>query len=259
MSRRLGSPRPSSRSSSRTVWPLSFTRRGVAATLVCIAMIGCAACNRATILRPSINDSLREENQSLRDEIGRLQLQASELRSRLAEAERADARTAGGAAKVDPEVEAAIPRLAAIQIDGATELVSSSSGAGSAGSMGKGDSSADATEEILRLWINPRDGRGRFLQIVGRLTVSVAILRAGSKPESVATATFGPSEVRDAWRSGFMGSHYAFSVPLSIPAEFRNEPVTVSVRFDDALSGRIFEDQARVRPARREGARVGLP
>ncbi len=209
-----------------------------------------ASCNRATVLGPSPNDPVRQENQELRDQVQRLSLQVRELEGALAQcraAERAasGAATAGGVAgagsgTVMAVPEGAVPRLASIQIDSASEFVAPSA-----------DPAVPAT---LRLWVSPRDGRGRFLQLVGTLHASVAVIRAGAEPMEVASAVFGPLQVRDAWRSGFMGTHYAFAFPLAIPADLRSTPLTVTIRFDDALTGRSFDDQRRLLPVRIDAA-----
>jgi len=223
----------------------------LALTLLCAAGLLLAGCNRATILNPSVNDALRAENQSLRDRIAELQLEVDELKSRVAQHDRAaSAATPGSGASatggpgavvpLDREADEAMPRVAGVQIDSASELVRESNG-------------PDAPV-TLRLWVKPRDGRGRFHQMVGRLTVGAVVIRAGQPPLTLDTASFSPLQIRDAWRSGFMGSHYAFAIPLAIPAEVRNDPVTISIRFDDALTGRSFEDQARVAPPRTLGA-----
>jgi len=212
-------------------------------------VIGCIAlplvfvgCNRATVLNPSPNDALRAENQQLRERVDRLSLQVKELETRQASRRMSEAGASSrtlGAASQDPVIEAAIPRIASVQIEGATEVV-----------RGAGGTSAPAT---LRLWVLPKDGQGRFLQVVGTLRVGVAILRAGEKPLEVAQASFGPTAVREAWRSGFMGSHYAFETILTVPPEHATTPLTISIRFDDALSGRAFEDERQI-AAPRDGS-----
>jgi len=199
---------------------------GVMAAMV--SMIFMSGCSRATVLGPSPGDALRAENQQLRDQSERLSLQVKELESKLAESRRG---SRPDAPTTSSEVEAAMPRIASVQIEGATEVVRSGGA---------------AEEAVLRLWILPRDGRGRFLQIVGRLSVGVASLRADAPPVEVARASFDPVQVRDAWRSGLMGSHYAFEVPLRLPPSSLGGPITVSIRFDDAQTGRVFEDERRL-------------
>lgn len=207
---------------------MNIVWRSAGLALSVVVTIG--GCGRATVLNPSPNDVLREENQKLRDETQRLSQQVKELETRLAE--RRARPDAAPSLTSDPEADGALPRVASVQIEGATEVVRTSS-----------DPAAPAT---LRLWVLPRDGRGRFLQIVGRLKVGVACLQAGSTPVDIAHATFSPAEVRDAWRSGWMGSHYAFEVPLTLPPDTANCPLTISIRFDDALSGSSFADERRV-------------
>ncbi|MBX3355798.1 MAG: hypothetical protein KF724_08875 [Phycisphaeraceae bacterium] len=209
------------------------------ALALAVAALGC---DRAKILNPSPGDALRAENLQLRDEVQRLTQQTRELETRLEESRRsasASGQTAvpSAARMLDPEEDAALPRLASVQIEGTSEVILGGSGGGQ-------------VPATLRLRILPLDGRGRFMQIVGRLTVSAACVRAGSAPEEVMRAVIGPGAIRDGWRSSFMGTGYAFEIPLQLSGSLRECPLTISIRFDDALSGRAFEDQRRIAPGR---------
>lgn len=216
------------------------------ATLLLALLVGSlgGGCGKATVLNPSPGDALRAENQSLREQVDRLGLEVKELQTRVAEARKAGSSSGAvvGPRALAPEVDDAIPRLASVMIEGASDVIQRGSAPGPAAT--------------LRLWLLPRDGRGRFLQIVGTLTVGVSCVRAGESPVEVARATFAPGAVRDAWRSGFMGAHYAFEVPLELAAAVAECPLTVSIRFDDALTGVSFEDARRLAPPRAAVATV---
>lgn len=215
-------------------------------TLILASMAALAGCDRAKILNPSPSDALRAENLELREKVDRLSQQNKELQTRFAE-RRAD--TGGvlsriqGSGRIDPEVDAAIPRVASVQIEGATEAIRFPADRGG--------------ETMLRLWVLPRDGQGRFLQIVGTVNVAVTVLQPGKSPVEIARGQFTPAAVRNAWRSGFMGSHYSFELPLSrIPEELAAALLTVTIRFDDALSGRSFEDERRIAAPREAGGNL---
>lgn len=207
------------------------------AAMVLASALLVTGCSSAKVLNPSPNDALRAENMELREKLDRAALQNKELLTRLAERRKetdgASTRPVGGRA-LDPEAEAAIPRIATVHIEGATDVIRRTPGA----------------PPTLRLWVLPRDGRGRFLQVVGTLSVGVTVLRAGEPPVEISQASFGPAAVRDAWRSGLMGSHYAFEMPLTIPSDLAAAPLTITIRFDDALSNRSFEDERRIAATR---------
>ena len=67
----------------------------------------------------------------------------------------------------------------------------------------------------LTLRMSPSDDRGRFLQVVGTLSVTVVGVSTGKDPVLLAQDRFTPSEVREAWRGGMMGSSYVFKIPLT--------------------------------------------
>lgn len=220
-----------------------------AALFMLVGAMAPPACHQATVLNPSPSDALREENLRLREQVEQLTLRARELDAGLSQ-RRA---TAAATQTVDPAIDSAIPRVASVTIEGASEFVMNAGEPGATGSSAApGAAVASDAPVTLRLWVLPRDGRGRFLQMVGRLHVSVAAIRTDVAPVELALATFDPMQIRDAWRSGFMGTHYAFVLPVAVPPELRSTPLTVTTRFDDALTGRSFEDQRRLAPARRE-------
>lgn len=206
---------------------------GSALTATALLATLSAGCHQATVLNPSPNDALRTRVQELEEQLAAANARNEELRTALAAA-----RPAGGATPLQgTEVTDATPHLASIAID-------------STSTVDVGPAAANGTHPaVLRLWISPKDGRRRFLQVVGWLQVQVTCMRMGHEPTTVGSARFGPLAVRDAWRSGFMGTHYAFELPLSLPAECATGMLAVAVKFEDARTGRAFEAESRVRAA----------
>jgi len=200
------------------------SRPRVAATALAALVVTVAGC-RATVLTPGPADRLREENARLESSIAALELEVEELRRKLAAAKPAP--TPGEA---DAEARAAAPHLAGIEISAASVIEADAAGRGT-------------------LWLRlvPRDGRGRFLQITGRVSVRASVLAEGSPPAIVGEGNYSPLEVRDAWRSGFGGSLYLFEVPI----EFRDGPpssreATVLATFRDAIGGGTYSRLALV-------------
>ena len=75
------------------------------------------------------------------------------------------------------------------------------------------DGQSGPSQLLLRM--SPSDDRGRFLQVVGGLSVTVVGVSVEEEPILLAQQAFTPTEVRDAWRGGIMGSGYVFEVPLT--------------------------------------------
>ncbi|MGH7242415.1 MAG: hypothetical protein ACREJD_03235 [Phycisphaerales bacterium] len=181
-------------------------------------------------------DMLRKQNLELQNQVAQLEKDASELRAKLSE-------LVGGAgsATKSPEVAEATPRVAAIEIDflsGPTV-----------------DSSAPPQSDRSRtvaVYIKPLDGRGRFVQATGKLTVEVSRLASLTPPAStsaspdaparqLASKSLEPLQLRDAYRSGFTGTYYVVELP--IPATDLQPPGQILLRahFSDAITGASFE------------------
>lgn len=188
--------------------------RPVEVVLVAIwwALAGC----QARTLGPSPNDALRDENRALRESNAELTARTHELETRLAavEAEKA----AGG---VDPEVVANTPAAQRL------ELKSGSVVEPVPGQPGRG---------IARVWLEPVDGRGRFVQVTGWLEVAITALPVSGPAIPIGSARLGPTEVREAYRSGFMGTHYAVEVPVDLAAAGASPNFAISATFTEGRS-----------------------
>lgn len=184
--------------------------------LVAIAVaLGAGGC-RAKALGPSANDPLRDENRSLREANAELTARVQELETRLAavEAERAPD-------GIDPEVVAHTPAVRRL------ELKSGSVVEAIAGEAGRG---------VARVWLEPVDGRGRFVQVTGWIEVAITALPASGPAIPIGSVRLGPAEVRDAYRSGFMGTHYTVEVPVDLAAAGTSPNFAVSATFTEGRS-----------------------
>jgi hypothetical protein len=119
------------------------------------------------------------------------------------------------------------------------------------------DTSGNLLPDTLVLYVTPRDGRGRFTQVVGEFTVQASVSEAEQAPPLViGERRFTTPEVRDAYRSGFLGTHYTLEVQISLPSNsdpawLRDRRAGVTVWFHDPDTGRTIE-QLRVIPLLRE-------
>jgi cell division protein FtsB len=166
--------------------------------------------------------ALREENAKLRDRVTRLEAQAAELTTKLAEAQ-----NAGNA-----QAALAAPALASIEIESIS------------GPMPR------RAPTRVSVYVRPLDGRGRFMQAVG--TLRVTVLAGGSELGSV---ELNPEQLREAYRSGFAGTAYVADVPVP-PGGLPLGPITMRATLTDAASGRDFSAE-RVREENTEPNRGG--
>ncbi len=192
-------------------------RGGARASALAIAAVALAGCSSAPGRIEKENDRLREQVLDLEAQIARLQGRARELEAQLQAAS-----TVPGS--VPEEVRASTPTVAAIAIDRRSHVQDQ----GDDGSPGK-----------LVVYVKPSDGRGRFVQMVGDLSVHAAILPAGADAVTIGRVALGPAALREAYRSSFMGTHYTIEVPLAIPAPDPGETrALVQVEFVDGLTGK---------------------
>ena len=153
---------------------------------------GVAGC-RVTVLSPSSDDTARDRNAVLEEENQVLTRENEGLKVRISEAE----------SEWDPmavQLSEATPRLISMTIQDSS-LVEPL------------DEKTGSSQLILRM--SPSDDRGRFLQVVGGLSVTVVGVSVQEDPILLAQQAFTPTEVRDAWRGGLMGSGYVFEIPLT--------------------------------------------
>ncbi len=173
------------------------------------------------------NDALRRQVLQMDQEITSLRAQRAELAAKLSELNRAlNAQSSG----LTNDALEALPRCAELQIGALSGPV---------------DSDSIPGLDAFDLYISPLDGLRRFTQITGSLTATVSLLptpdnnNSQSQPSLLASASLGPAELRDAYRSSFMGTHYSLRLPLHQP----NQPLpphgvlASTITFDDALTG----------------------
>ena len=194
--------------------------------LLSLALGGCGVKHFATE-----NDRLRRLTLEQESQIKALEAENSELQTKLTEANLAR-ETA-----LDPEVLAALPRCAGIIIETLSGLEWPRAG--------------ETQGPRVIVYIDPFDGRQRFVQIVGTLTVDAIIAGPTGDPSPLTvTVTLKPAEVRDAYRDSVTGSFYSVSVPIEADAIPTEGTVTIRARFVDALTGLTHdaESMSRIRP-----------
>jgi len=193
-----------------------------------LPLVGCKA--RAKNFNNE-NDSLRRQLVECGSETQRLRGENAELRAKLTEAVSARDAATGPSA----DVVAAMPRCAGIEIRP------------NSGWTGPGSSPRGV--EVL---VQTLDARKRFVQVAGTLIVDVTFLPAPDASGSESTATprpvtlggvvLSPAELREAFRSSFMGTHYAVVVPTPEAAPpAASGTVVVRAILHDGVTGTTYE------------------
>lgn len=209
----------------------------LAGLLLCaLALAAMPACRFGKKDFSNENDRLRRELMETRSELERMRARASELETKLAEAEHLTT--------FDLSADAldALPRAAGVSISRLSGLL---------------DSDGDGTPDTVEMHIAPYDGRRRFVQVAGRLLAEASALppleaseeeSAGSE-RPLGAVSLSPVELREAYRAGFgTGSHYTVRIPLPEAAEPLSREILLRVELLDAVSGRQFTDQRVIRP-----------
>ena len=98
----------------------------------------------------------------------------------------------------------------------------------------------------MQLYVQPVDGLGRFVQLVGHLTVHVGVLPATGDARTLGHVDLSPAELRDAYRSGITGTHYTIEIPLEDPGA-AGSVCDARVHYVDGRTGRRFEAHRSIR------------
>ena len=201
---------------------MNLTQQRTAAIVGLAAILFAVGCN-PTVFTPNQNDALRRQVRDLEEQVNAAKAKQVELEQQLVQS----AKSAEEKSSIDPAILAATPHVASVQIGGSSGFLASKVGVETGGCT-------------ARIYLEPSDGLGRFLQIVGSVQISVFDLRAGGKSQTLGTAEFSPSQVRDAWRGGILGSHYTFEIPLAGSDWNCQGSVTAKLEFLDGTTGKTF-------------------
>ena len=201
---------------------MNLTQQRTVAIVGLAAILFAVGCN-PTVFTPNQNDELRRQVRDLEEQVNAAKAKQVELEQQLAQS----AKSAEEKSSIDPAILAATPHVASVQIGGSSGYLATKVGVETGGCT-------------ARIYLEPSDGLGRFLQIVGSVQISVFDLKAGGKSQTLGKAEFSPSQVRDAWRGGILGSHYTLEIPLAGSDWNCQGSVTAKLEFLDGTTGKIF-------------------
>ena len=235
-------------------WRIVPTLHGALVLLLCTVAAGCHSGPKNF---ENENDSLRTQVLDLQDQVTGLEAELGESKAKINELQSVLAGTGDAPAR---EVLEALPRCSGIEIERLSGPIDKDGEPG--------------YPESIEVYIRPFDGRQRFVQVVGTLTVEARYLpasatqgaddrslEAGVRSSSggdggvagggvlLGAATLGPSELREAYRSGFTGTHY--TVRLTPPGNVwvLDGAIVISVVLLDRVSGLRHEAWRVVRVA----------
>ncbi|MEM8757366.1 MAG: hypothetical protein AAGF47_06255 [Planctomycetota bacterium] len=209
-----------------------------AAVTLCFALLGgspvLSGCQTKARLSRT-NDELRLQRESLRERVDGLELQVAELRSKLAESLMAQP-------KAPPsDVIDALPRVASLRLTRFSAVAVDETDA----------------EPVARLFVMPVDGRGRFVQATGSLSVRLVSPGAeGLEPSVLFERSLSPGELRDAYVVGLSGPSYRLDLPLG--GGPLGSSIAVSVILADMVTGVLHEAETILPTQSAEGISAGV-
>jgi hypothetical protein len=192
--------------------------------LAALALLGTSGCT-VTAVAPTAADRNRERVIELEDEVDRLTRRMTELESALGVALKAPLRPDGQ--RIAEDILAAAPLAVTMDIGRFSGLI---------------DGDSDGLPEAVRLHLQPRDGRGEVVQVAGRATLEALWVDEPGMSRALGRAELDPEQWRNAYRSGFMGTHYTLELPFEVGVL---EPeaggsILVRVSVADGLTGRTL-------------------
>lgn len=188
-------------------------------TLLAAALLGAClpsagGCSRVAVPRTT-EEGLREQLSKMTRERDDLARENRDYKAKL----EAKASSASGVL-MSAEAEGVLPRLPGIFVGGMSFVEADSKGVWT-----------------LHLVIEPVDGRRRFIPLTGDLRIGANIDISTTESAPVGDATVGPKALSDAYRTGFMGTHYSFDLPLKLDGRTVPAEVHVKCEFVDAQTG----------------------
>lgn len=173
-------------------------------------------------------NELRDENQALKDEVAKLQ---RNIELRLAEIDTLNQQQQSTGQL--PGTTAV--RMETLTLDRLTGLV---------------DNDGDGVMDVVRAYVQPRDGQDRFLPVSAVAMMQLVVLEPGSEPVVLAEGSWDAKAWNDAYRSGFTGSHYTLELALNEKAQAAAGELTLLVTVTDGSTGVRKAVQKALGPSR---------
>lgn len=227
--------------------PPARTRAGTVSgiALVALTLATFAGC-KVTALAPTEADRNRERVQELEREVVTLRGRVGELESALSTAS-----SWRGPDALDPEILATAPFAESMSFGRFGGFV---------------DLDGDGAADLIRLSLEPVDGRGRAVQVAGRARIEATAVPVGGTPQRIAFIEIEPAEWRERYRTGLFGASYAIELPLersggadALDANAPAAPVVVVAELSDGITRRTLRAERVLDPALASGRVSGRP
>ena len=193
--------------------------------LLAIAALALGACSGPKDF-DNENDDLRRERETLLARVAELEARLAESDAKLGELTTTLGQLGGEPAA---DVVASMPRCAGIELDRLSGPVDRDDAAG---------------PEAIGVYVRTFDGRRRFVQVAGRLVLEATLLPPPERPDAefgarvLGRVELGPVDLRDAYRSSPMGTHYAAAIPLRPGNRPLEGTIVLRATLYDAITGR---------------------
>lgn len=209
----------------------SKVARAVAAFGLCALVVASGCSRRAGGFQDQL-DEVRYEREQLEIELRRVTAERNELRGKLDELTAKLEAVDGVPAAVIID---SMPRCAGIRIDRLSGFF---------------DRDGEPGFEGVDVYLIPIDARDRFVQISGTLQVSVVVYPPPGEevqPRTLVSRTVPPSEIREAYRSTLLSTHYSVRLELDPPVHSIEGTALLVVQFRDILTGQTHSAERRLR------------
>lgn len=194
-------------------------------------LAGCSV----TAVAPTAADRNRERVLELENEIAALTRRNAELETALAAAQHAAPTRIDGAA-VPADALAAAPLATTLRFGRFGGVI---------------DGERDGRPDRVRIYLELLDGRDRAVQVAGRAVVEAILVDPAGGARSLGVVELNPAAWQDAFRTGFLGTHYSVEIPFTWSPELVGS-VLVRATVDDAVTGRqLRAEQLYELPAQR--------
>ncbi len=110
------------------------------------------------------------------------------------------------------------------------------------------DKNKDGKKESLIVYIQPMDEQGDIVKATGAADVELWDLNKKDGEAMLGKWRVEPNEIKSLWFAGFMAINYRLTFDVADKIEGVKEPLTVKVIFTDYLTGKVFHEQAAVKP-----------
>lgn len=194
---------------------------------VFVILLGLTGCGGPNLVAE--NDALRRQVRELEEQVQALTGERDELIAEIAQ-------LSMGPDAVPEEIRVNTPRPVSISIGRLSHAR---------------DDDGDGVADRLVVYVSSADSRARFVQLVGTLAATAAILPPDADAITIGRITLDPATLRDAYRSSFTGTHYTVEIPVTVPQDADATHCVVGVTYEDGRDGqqRQTERSIKLEPA----------